>query len=236
MMATSADGRGDRAVEVGEPVVGQRLAGEVRHLRREVAVDDAVADRDVDEEVAPVPATGDEASPSVSRQPLPPRTTRTTRPTTAADRSRPARSSREHAPRSRPGTSRRGAATRRAPATDGRTRRRRRRRRTSTGRRDEDGHADRSRRRRRRRSTRWAARYTLVTTPTPTTPGRGRSGATRRTMTQPGTANSHGQTSSMAMAARPGGRSHVRATMAPISADGSRATGAVVGGGLHGGR
>ena len=49
-------GRGDRAVEVGEPVVGQRRAGEVGDLRREVAGRDARADRDVDEEVAPVPA------------------------------------------------------------------------------------------------------------------------------------------------------------------------------------
>ena len=49
-------GRGDRAMEVGEPVIGQRLAGEVRDLGREVAGRDARADRDVDEEVAPVPA------------------------------------------------------------------------------------------------------------------------------------------------------------------------------------
>ncbi len=44
------------------------------------------------------------------------------------------------------------------------------------------------------RSIRWAERYVLATTATPTAPGRGRSGATRRTMTQPGTANSHGHT------------------------------------------
>ena len=52
------DGRGDRAMEVGEPVVGQRDAGEVGDLGREVARGDARADRDVDEQVAPVPATG----------------------------------------------------------------------------------------------------------------------------------------------------------------------------------
>ena len=48
-------------MEVGEPVVGQRHAGEVRDLRREVAGGDARPDRDVDEEVAPVPAAGDPA-------------------------------------------------------------------------------------------------------------------------------------------------------------------------------
>ncbi len=47
-------------------------------------------------------------------------------------------------------------------------------------------------------STRWAERYVLATTPTPTMPGRGSSGATRRTKTQPGTANSHGQTTTIA--------------------------------------
>ena len=61
MIVESGHGRGDRPVEVGEPVVGQRLAGDVRHLGREVAVDDALADRDVDQEVAPVPAAGDPA-------------------------------------------------------------------------------------------------------------------------------------------------------------------------------
>ena len=54
-------GRGDRAVEVGEPVVGQRHAGEVGHLRREVAGRDARADGDVDQQVAPVPAATDPA-------------------------------------------------------------------------------------------------------------------------------------------------------------------------------
>ncbi len=57
----AGDGRGDRAVEIGEPVVGQRLAGEVGDLRREVAGRDARPDRDVDEEVAPVPAAADPA-------------------------------------------------------------------------------------------------------------------------------------------------------------------------------
>ena len=61
MRSTPDDGRGDRAVEVGEPVVGQRLAGEVGDLRREVAGRDARPDRDVDEEVAPVPAAADPA-------------------------------------------------------------------------------------------------------------------------------------------------------------------------------
>ena len=57
----AGDGRGDRAVEVGEPVVGQRHAGEVGDLGREVAGGDARPDRDVDEQVAPVPAAGDPA-------------------------------------------------------------------------------------------------------------------------------------------------------------------------------
>ena len=57
-------GRGDRAVEVGEPVVGQRHAGEVGHLRREVAGRDARADGDVDQQVAPVPAA---AHPAIGR-------------------------------------------------------------------------------------------------------------------------------------------------------------------------
>ena len=57
----AGDGRGDGAIEVGEPVVGQRDAGEVGDLGREVAGGDARADRDVDEEVAPVPAAGDPA-------------------------------------------------------------------------------------------------------------------------------------------------------------------------------
>ena len=61
MRSTPATARGDRPVEVGEPVVGQRLAGEVRDLGREVAGRDARPDRDVDEQVAPVPAAADPA-------------------------------------------------------------------------------------------------------------------------------------------------------------------------------
>ena len=61
MRSTPATRRGDRAVEVGEPVVGQRDAREVGDLGREVAGRDARADRDVDEQVAPVPAAADPA-------------------------------------------------------------------------------------------------------------------------------------------------------------------------------
>ena len=77
-------GRGDRAVEVGEPVVGQRHAGEVGHLRREVAGRDARADRDVDQQVAPVPAAARPSHRASRDQPLMPRTARTTRPMAAA--------------------------------------------------------------------------------------------------------------------------------------------------------
>ena len=63
---------GDRPVEVGEPVVRQRDAREVGDLRWEVALEDALADRDMDQEVAPVPAAGDPAGrdlvPGVPRQ------------------------------------------------------------------------------------------------------------------------------------------------------------------------
>ena len=47
----------DRGVEVGEPVIDERLAGEVRNLRREVAAGvQRLGDREVDAEVAPVRA------------------------------------------------------------------------------------------------------------------------------------------------------------------------------------
>ena len=57
----AGDARCDGALEVGEPVVGQRHAGEVGDFRREVAGRDARADRDVDQQVAPVPAAADPA-------------------------------------------------------------------------------------------------------------------------------------------------------------------------------
>ena len=51
----------DGGVEVGEPVVDQRLAGEVRHLRREVAGVQRLGDRQVDAQVAPVRPAGGHA-------------------------------------------------------------------------------------------------------------------------------------------------------------------------------
>ena len=48
----------DGGVEIGEPVVDERLAGEVRHLRREVARVERLGDREVDPQVAPVRAAG----------------------------------------------------------------------------------------------------------------------------------------------------------------------------------
>ena len=94
--------RGDRAVEVGEPVVGQRFAGDVRDLRREVAGRDARTDRDVDEQVAPVPAAGD--------------------PAVRAERPAVAEQDEQHDRPDRPATSQAGrsaAHARRIPSSDG---------------------------------------------------------------------------------------------------------------------
>ena len=195
--ATAAD---DRAVEVREPVVGQRDAREVGDLGREVALDDALADRDVDEEVAPVPAARDPADgdlvPGVRGQ-------------DAADEQRwrrrrartaPARGERRRGHFGGQATAgRRGRGSARRPARGWRRRGSRRWRTRRAGRSRPRRGRRRCRGGRRRRSRRRSRR--------PAGPPGPRRGTTRLTRSQPGTANRNGQATTIAT----GGASQARA-------------------------
>ena len=153
-------------------------------------MDDAVADRDMDQQVAPVPATGHQAvrglAPAVQAQDR-----QNDQGDRGRDRSRPVR--RPAAP-DRCSAGRHSSGGNVTGVSDGS-----RIRAMTTVAIASSAAATRTAARPKPSSsatnlTVCADRYTLVTTATPAAPGRGRSGATRRTMTQPGTANSHGQT------------------------------------------